>query len=71
MTIAAGGGALALHVFGTLNAVFLALGVALAAFGAINAIAIAWGVWFSKSEWQMMRQSSQPVIATAEGTENS
>ena len=72
MTIAAVGGALALRVFDSLNAVFLALGLALATFGVINAVAVACGVWFSKSEWQMMRQqASLSVIAAADGGKNS
>jgi Na+-driven multidrug efflux pump len=70
VTIAAVGGALALRVFGNLNAVFLALGLALATFGIINAVAVACGVWFSKSEWQMMRQTSRPAIAAADGGTN-
>jgi Na+-driven multidrug efflux pump len=46
MTIATGGGWLAVQTFG-LTGLFLALGLALAEFGLLTAIAIAAGVWFS------------------------
>ena len=46
MTIAAGGGWLAVQTSG-LTGLFLALGLALAVFGLLTAIAIAAGVWFS------------------------
>jgi putative MATE family efflux protein len=48
LIIAAGGGFLALHFFGNLTDIFIALAIALAAFGLINAIAVAAGVWFDK-----------------------
>ena len=41
------GGWLALRLAGTIEAMFLALGVALAVFGLINAAAVALGAWFS------------------------
>jgi putative MATE family efflux protein len=46
LTIAAGGGWLALRLGGSLTQVFIALAVALAAFGIINAVAVARGAWF-------------------------
>jgi putative MATE family efflux protein len=46
LTIAAGGGWLALRWSGDLSHVFLALSAALAAFGLINAAAVASGAWF-------------------------
>jgi putative MATE family efflux protein len=48
LTIAAGGGWLALHVGGGLTSVFLALAIALAAFGIANAAAVAGGAWFTR-----------------------
>jgi putative MATE family efflux protein len=47
LTIAAGGGWLALRFGGDLSHVFMALAVALGAFGIINAAAIAGGAWFT------------------------
>ena len=47
VTIATGGGFLAMHVAG-LTGLFFALGLALAAFGLVTAIAIASGVWFAR-----------------------
>ena len=49
MTIATGGGWLAVRSFG-LTGLFLALGLALAVFGLVTAIAIAAGVWFGRGE---------------------
>jgi putative MATE family efflux protein len=46
LTIAAVGGALALHLTGNLADVFVALAIALAVFGVINAAAVAGGAWF-------------------------
>jgi len=46
LTIAAGGGWLALRLGGDLSDVFLALSVALGAFGIVNAAAMAGGAWF-------------------------
>jgi Na+-driven multidrug efflux pump len=55
LTIAAGGGWLALRWSGDLSQVFLALSAALAAFGLINAGAIAGGAWFGRVGWPRMR----------------
>ncbi len=46
MAIAAGGGALALHLTGSLTAVFAMLSVALTVYGLVVGAAIASGVWF-------------------------
>jgi len=51
LTIAAGGGWLALRHDGDLSHVFLALSVALTAFGLINAGAVAGGAWFGPIRW--------------------
>jgi putative MATE family efflux protein len=48
LIIAVCGGFIALHYFGNLTDIFIALAVALAAFGLINAAAVAAGVWFDK-----------------------
>jgi MATE family, multidrug efflux pump len=48
LTIAAGGGWLALQLGGDLSHVFMALAVALTAFGIVNAAAVAGGAWFTK-----------------------
>ena len=55
LTIAAGGGWLALRWSGNLSHVFLALSAALAAFGLINAGAIASGAWFGRVGRPRMR----------------
>jgi len=47
LTIAAGGGWLALRFGGDLSYVFMALAVALGAFGIVNAAAISGGAWFT------------------------
>lgn len=47
VTIATGGGFLAMRVAG-LTGLFLALGLALAAFGLVTAVAIACGAWFAR-----------------------
>ncbi len=60
LTIAAGGGWLALHLTGDLSHVFLALSAALAAFGLINAGAVASGAWFGRVGWPRMRAASLP-----------
>jgi putative MATE family efflux protein len=52
VTIAAGGGALALHLWGGMMGVFLSLGIALAAFGIVNAVAVASGSWFGRIDQQ-------------------
>jgi len=65
VTIAAGGGWLALHWWGNLAGVFAALACALAAFGIVNAAAIAGGVWFGQA--QPKPQSIAPALATAKG----
>jgi Na+-driven multidrug efflux pump len=46
VTLAAGGGYLAVHSFGGETGLFFALGIALAIFGLVNAVAIASGGWF-------------------------
>ena len=48
LAVATLGGWLALRLAGTIEAVFLALGVALALFGLINAAAVALGAWFGR-----------------------
>ncbi|HEX4411170.1 MAG TPA: MATE family efflux transporter [Xanthobacteraceae bacterium] len=48
LIIAASGGFIALHYFGNLTDIYIALAIALAAFGLINAAAVAAGVWFDK-----------------------
>ena len=50
VTIAAGGGWLALHLWGALAGVFAALALALVAFGVVNAAAIAGGAWFARTD---------------------
>jgi putative MATE family efflux protein len=62
VTIAAAGGWLALHLWGGLAGVFLALAAALAAFGLVNAAAIACGAWFAGAE---RREERSIVTATA------
>lgn len=49
MVLAVGGGWLAYHLFGTLQAVFAVLGAALVIYGLLLASAIARGVWFRRS----------------------
>ena len=55
VTVAAGGGWLAVHAGYGVTGLFVALGVALALFGVINVAAIAAGVWFRQSEPQGLR----------------
>jgi Na+-driven multidrug efflux pump len=55
LTMAAGGGWLALRWSGDLSHVFLALSAALAAFGLINAAAVAGGAWFGPVGWRRRR----------------
>jgi hypothetical protein len=45
LTVAAGGGWLALTLTGSVGALFMALGLALLAYGAVITIAIACGAW--------------------------
>jgi putative MATE family efflux protein len=66
VTIAAGGGWLALHLWGNLAGVFLALAFALAAFGIVNATAIACGVWFDRTERRPVSPIAGPVLMAAE-----
>jgi Na+-driven multidrug efflux pump len=49
LAVATLGGWLALRFVGTIEAVFVALGVALALFGLINAAAVALGAWFGRT----------------------
>jgi Na+-driven multidrug efflux pump len=49
LAVATLGGWLALRLAGTIEAVFVALGVALALFGLINAAAVALGAWFGRT----------------------
>jgi Na+-driven multidrug efflux pump len=49
LAVATLGGWLALRLAGTIEAVFVALGVALALFGLINAAAVALGAWFGRA----------------------
>jgi Na+-driven multidrug efflux pump len=48
VTIAAGGGWLAVHLGGGLGALFLVIALSLVSFGGVNATAIAGGAWFGK-----------------------
>jgi putative MATE family efflux protein len=64
VTIAAGGGWLALSLWGGLTGVFLALAIALAAFGVVNATAVASGAWFPGE------QLSGSALIAAEGRES-
>ena len=48
VTIAAGGGWLAVHLGGGLGALFLVIALSLVSFGGVNAAAIAGGAWFGK-----------------------
>jgi len=57
LTIAAGGGWLALRSGGNLSHVFLALSAALVAFGVINAAAVAGGAWFGPIAWPWPRRA--------------
>ena len=57
LTIAAGGGWLALRSGGNLSHVFLALSAALVAFGIINAAAVASGAWFGPIAWPWPRRA--------------
>jgi Na+-driven multidrug efflux pump len=50
LVIAVGGGALALHLTGSLQSVFAALALGLAAYGLIVVIAIGRGVWFEPAQ---------------------
>jgi putative MATE family efflux protein len=56
MTLATGGGWLAVQTFG-LTGLFIALGLALAVFGLVTAIAIAAGVWFNGAKERAPRAS--------------
>jgi putative MATE family efflux protein len=51
LVIAAAGGWLALHWFGSLTALFVAQALALVAYGLVNASAIAGGAWFGPLGW--------------------
>jgi len=55
LTIAAGGGWLALRWSGDVSYVFVALSTALTAFGLMNAGAVATGAWFGPIAWPRMR----------------
>jgi putative MATE family efflux protein len=63
VTIAAAGGWLALHLWGGLDGVFLALAAALAAFGLVNAAAIACGAWFGRARRPAVRPLAAAVMA--------
>ena len=56
LAVATLGGWLALRLAGTIEAVFLALGVALALFGLINAAAVALGAWFGRAPPPVKRE---------------
>src|SRR5262249_31066232 len=49
LTVAIGGGLIALKLWGGMAGVFLALGLALAVFGTVNAAAVAAGAWFGRA----------------------
>jgi putative MATE family efflux protein len=55
LTIAAGGGWLALRWTGELSHVFLAQSMGLSAFGLINAAAVASGAWFGRVGWPRLK----------------
>jgi Na+-driven multidrug efflux pump len=55
VSVAAGGGMLAIHLGGGVTGLFVALGLALALFGGINAAAIAAGAWFRPAEPKGLR----------------
>ena len=59
VTIAAGGGWLAVHLGGGLGALFLVVALSLVSFGGVNAGAIAGGAWFGKK--LSARVGVQPV----------
>jgi putative MATE family efflux protein len=61
LTIAAGGGWLALRFSGDVSYVFVAVSAALAAFGLLNAGAVASGAWFGPLAW------SRPRLLLREG----
>src|SRR5262249_18763673 len=62
LAIATGGGFVALHLFGGITGVYLALGIALAAFGSVNVVAIAAGAWFGgKDRLRLPRRRSPPL----------
>jgi putative MATE family efflux protein len=63
VTTAAAGGWLALHLWGGLDGVFLALAAALAAFGLVNAAAIACGAWFGRARRPAVRPLAAAVMA--------
>jgi putative MATE family efflux protein len=63
VTIAAGGGWLAVSMWGGLTGVFLALAIALAAFSVVNAAAIALGAWFPNERGVL----PGPAVMAAEG----
>jgi len=56
LAVATLGGWLALRLVGTIEAVFLMLGVALAVFGLINAAAVAMGAWFGRTSPPVKRE---------------
>jgi hypothetical protein len=48
--VAIGGGWLALHLTGSLNWLFVALGLGLIVYGIVLTVAISSGAWFSRSD---------------------
>lgn len=56
LVIAIGGGALALHLWGSLSAVFIALAVGLVAYGLIVVTAVGSGAWFPGARRMSMQQ---------------
>src|SRR5215471_856524 len=66
VTIAAGGGWLALHLWGTLAGVFAAMALALVAFGVVNAIAIAGGAWFARKDGRTQPDTTMLIAESRE-----
>jgi Na+-driven multidrug efflux pump len=58
LTIAAGGGLLALRWSGDVSDVFAAQGLALATFGLITAAGVCGGAWFGQPSWSWRRRAS-------------
>ena len=61
VTVAVGGGWLALHLATGIGGVFVALGIALAISGIVNAAAVARGAWFGRADRRRIPATARPL----------
>lgn len=61
VSVAVGGGWIAVHAGAGMTGLFLAIGLALAVFGVVNAAAVAHGAWLSRAERSALRLSAAAV----------